>query len=508
MAEVNSSKPEQVNQDFLPRKTVYDPDIDTKLSDQEFQEILVSLSGKVIRGEFQYNRNLHNLGVIAREDKVLAGVRYNQLTHNIEIHGKPTWYRDDTLPLWTDVDTVGFRDYIAFTYEIDFAKADVADAVHMVAMSRQYHPIKQYLQSLPPWDGISRIDSIFIDYFGAADNPYTRDVARKWILAAIKRIYEPGCKYDNVPVLSGPQGIGKSTFFKRLGKNWFSDSLTFTDMADVKKAAEKIKGTWINEISELNGIRKQDIGTVKNFISSSQDIYRAAYAKSAEPNPRQCVLIGTTNDDNFLFDDTGNRRFQPIRVTGEGRYNPTKISDKTVDQIWAEGLALFQHNPDVELQLNPLSEAFALQAQMDALESSELEGVIGYYLDMELPDDWESVSIMSRRMYFQAYNPKETQHGCIMHKRTSVCIPEIWCECLGEPLDRLTRAASLNISRCLTKLHWVPGKGKNTLEDGSKNPFPERQNVARYGQSRMRYRYEDMNKTKENPESGDTKKAS
>lgn len=487
----------------IPTKSVYDPSIDSTPTEENLKNVWKNLTITERRGQAVIEKSLTNLKTIIRYDKTLSGLCYNEITNQIEIHAKPPWDRDETLILWDERDTINLRDYIASVYTLEYSKQDIEDYALYAADLRRFNPIKKYLESLPPWDGVSRVSTLFIDYFGAEDNSYVRDVALKWAVAAIKRVYQPGCKYDNVPVLSGPQGIGKSTFFHKLGKQWFSDSLTFTDMADTKKAGEKIQRTWINEISELNGIRKQDIGTVKNFISSPVDIYRAAYGRDAKEYPRRCVLIGTTNDDNFLFDDTGNRRFQPIRVTGEGKYDPIKITDETVDQIWAEAVHIYVENPDIELCLEKENQNIAEKAQMDALESSELEGLIGFYLDMLLPENWEEFTSSMRINYIETYHNPDINYSEPRVKRTRVSILEIHCECLREPVDRMTRSEQMNIARCLTKLHWARGKGSQHLKDGTKNPFPEQQTINRYGRCRMWYPYDDIQKFKEHGNTSD-----
>jgi predicted P-loop ATPase len=175
-----------------------------------------------------------------------------------------------------------------------WSPAKLKEALIAVAADRAYHPVREYLDSLPEWDGIERLDRLLIDYLGAEDNLYSRAVIRKTLAAAVARIYEPGAKFDSVMILNGPQGIGKSTFFAKLGLGWFSDSLTITDMRD-KTAAEKLQGYWLLELGELAGIKKTDVETVKSFVSRTDDKYRASYGINVESHPRQCVIVGTTN---------------------------------------------------------------------------------------------------------------------------------------------------------------------------------------------------------------------
>ena len=182
------------------------------------------------------------------------------------------------------------------------------------------------------WDGVERVDMLLIDYFGADDTPYTRAAIRKTLVAAVARIYKPGTKFDSILVLNGPQGVGKSTFFARLGREWFSDSLSISDMKD-KTASEKLINSWILEISEMSGIRKTEVEVVKSFVSRQNDKFRQAYGVNVESHPRKCIIVGSTNSEGgFLRDVTGNRRFWPVHVPGTGVKHPWDMD--CVDQIW------------------------------------------------------------------------------------------------------------------------------------------------------------------------------
>ncbi|HBL6180662.1 TPA: hypothetical protein LR681_002961, partial [Listeria monocytogenes] len=218
-----------------------------------------------------------------------------------------------------------------------------------------------------------------IDYFNATDNSYTRAVTRKMMVAAVARIVHPGTKFDSVLILNGPQGIGKSTFFAKLAGDWFSDSLTLTDMKD-KAGPEKLQGYWILELGELAGMRKTDVEVVKSFISRSDDKYRASYGVNVESHPRQCIIVGSTNaESGFLRDITGNRRFWPVRIRGDGKRKAWQMSVYDVEQIWAETLMLYGQGEKLFLEGSDVE--LATNEQADAMESDEREGLVRTYLD-------------------------------------------------------------------------------------------------------------------------------
>ncbi len=279
-----------------------------------------------------------NFVLILRKDRNLKNIRFNILSNSIEVVDKIPW--KSFKPGWSDIDFANLQVYFSEVYKI-YAPTKLKNSFLAICGERHYHPIKEYFNSLPNWDGIERIETLFIDYLGAEDSTYTRAVTRKTIIAAVARIYEPGIKFDCVPILNGPQGIGKSTLFSKLGGKCFSDSLTLTDMKD-KSGPEKLQGFWILELGELAGMRKVDIESVKSFISRNDDKFRVSYGVWVENHPRQCIIVGTTNAERgFLRDLTGNRRFWPIIVTGDCIKKSWDLSEDIISQIWAEALVLY-----------------------------------------------------------------------------------------------------------------------------------------------------------------------
>ena len=295
-----------------------------------------------------------------------------------------------------------------------------------------------------------------MDYLGAADTAYTRAVARKMMVAAVARVYRPGVKFDSVVVLNGPQGMGKSSFFARLGGKWFSDSLTIGDMKD-KAAPEKLQGYWILELGELAGLKKVDVETVKAFITRQDDKFRHSYGYSVEDHPRQCIIVGSTNNgDGFLRDITGNRRFWPVTCTTAGKHRPWEVAE-AVEQLWAEAYMLFQHGET--LYLPPEIERMAEAEQTEALESDVREGMIAEYLEKLLPEDWDRMDLSERRGFLRG-DPFTGGSRAGTVRRTVVSAVEIWAECFGKEPTAIRRSDTYDIFGMLMKIGgWEKYRG-------------------------------------------------
>ena len=392
--------------------------------------------------------SLKNVTTILKHDPVLKGIVYNQQSESLEIR------RDREVPwehpskFWRDADDAHLVGYLGDNYA-EFTQINIKNAITRIADERAYHPIREYLDSLPVWDGIRRVDTLLIDYLGAADSAYTRAVTAKTLIAAIARVKQPGCKFDNILVLNGPQGVGKSTLISKLGGEWYSDSLSLNDTKD-KTAAEKLQGYWIMEIGELAGMRKTDVETLKAFISRQNDIYRGAYGMRTYPHNRQCIFIGTTNAaDGFLRDITGNRRFWPVDVD-RGRMAPWSLTEAEIGQIWAEALERYEKGErDLYLKGKELEEAATMQRS--ALESDPREGMVQEYLDTLLPKKWYEWNLPRRRAFIQG-SDFEDEEGT--EERTFVCCSEIWYECFGRDKGAISRKDSNEITAIMTK---IPG---------------------------------------------------
>ena len=409
--------------------------------------------------------NLHNLTLILENDKSLKNIVFNQQSDGMEIKGSVPWKHPSKH--WRDADDAQLVSYIDKNYGT-FSQRNYQIAVTKVVDDRSYHPIKEFLQELPTWDRVERVDTLFIDYLGADDNEYTRAVTRKTLCAAVKRVKFPGCKFDSMLVLNGPQGIGKSTLISKLAGDWFSDSLSLSDTKD-KTAAEKLQGYWILEIGELAGLRKAEVETLRSFLSRQNDIYRAAFGKRATPHQRQCIFFGTTNaETGYLRDITGNRRFWPVR-TGKGNKKSWELTIEDVKQIWAEVLFYVDCGECLYLD-NNLAE-LAASEQRSAMEVDEREGLIKEYLDALLPENWSDMSIYDRRNFLNGseFGVSESK-GVLLRNKVSTM--EIWCECLGKDRANLNRMESNAIISILLKLGWEKQEKKErTIHYGPQNIY-------------------------------------
>ena len=240
-------------------------------------------------------------------------------------------------------------------------KKTIDQAVFRVAAEKPFHEVKDWLDGLK-WDGRERIDQMLIDVADAADTPLNRTWTRQWLIQAVARIYEPGCKADSMLILESPQGFGKSTFFQVLfGAAWFTDHLPDISQKD---AMIQLRGKWCIEIGELSTLGRAEVEAQKRFLTSSTDTFRLPWDRMASDHPRQCVFAGTTNKSDYLKDETGARRFCPITVDEIN----TGIVENMREQYWAEAVHRYKDGEKWYLPRGDLADA-AEAAQRDRYKS-------------------------------------------------------------------------------------------------------------------------------------------
>lgn len=392
--------------------------------------------------------SVYNLTLILNNDPDFANFAFNEMANRIQITGPMPWDRPEGNAFWRDADTAQMKALIDLRY-VPFSSRNHDVAFTKVADDRHFHPVRDYLDSLPKWDGTKRIEELLIRCLQAEDTEYVRTVTRKTFTAAVARIYKPGIKFDNVLVLDGVQGIGKSTLFKDLvGEEYYSETLSLTDMND-KSGAEKLQGFWIMEIAELAGMKKADIEKVKAFLSTSDDKYRPSYGKTVESHPRQCIIIASVNGERgYLRDITGNRRFWVVKLNQKVQEKTWSFTATERDQIWAEAKHYFEHGEKLYLQGSMV--AAAAEVQRGAMEVDERQGMVEEYLEMLLPDNWDTMDIYARRNYLTERSGPTAAVGTV--RRKTVSNAEVWCECFGRNLSDLKPSDSYAIAALMTQI--------------------------------------------------------
>lgn len=391
----------------------------------------------------EYENSANNLNIIFQFDPFLKNTfKLNTFDNKRYVTKTLPWRKIDDVEPLRDVDYSGVRNYIECIYGI-VSSQKVDDALALEIEKKKFHPIVEYIKSLQ-WDGVPRVNTLLIDYFGAEDNAYTRAAIRKMLCAAVTRVFHPGTKFDTALILVGPQATYKSTFVKKLGKNWFSD--TFTTVQG-KESFEQIQGAWLVEIAELSGLKKAEVETIKHYISKCEDSFRPAYGRTIETYKRQCVFFGTTNSKDFLRDPTGNRRFLPIDVRPEyaTKNVAQELTEEEVDQVWAEAYEMYKQGES--LYMTGEEDMLAKIEQHKHSEQDERKGIIEEYLNAKYPDNWASMDLYDRRRWLE--DPL-SQAGTT--QKDFVCVAEIWCECLGKEKNDMSRYNTRDINDIMRSL--------------------------------------------------------
>lgn len=388
-----------------------------------------------------------NVRIVLENDSALAG-RILMDTFADQLIGVaplpwPPRNTEDGAFQWRDDDDSGLRDYIQGVLGFR-TEGIIQDALVLCARKNQINPVTNYLNGLV-WDGQARLDRLFIDYLGAADTPYVRAVTRKAFTAAVARAMYPGLKYDTMPVLTGAQGLGKTTLLQKLGLRWFNNSI---ESFEGKEAAELLQNAWIVEIGEMGAYSRSDVKVIKGFLSRTEDQYRAAYARKTEKHPRRCVFFGTSNDDQYLKDPTGGRRFWPIDC---GLQERTKLVfrdlDNEIDQIWAEAVMRWRMGEPLILP-NDLEQEAKQQQELHA-EADPWEGIVSEFVERQVPPDWLNRSIAERKLF---WGGEFGQYKGELVERDRVCAQEIWLEALGGESKGMRRAETMRINAILDKM--------------------------------------------------------
>jgi len=369
--------------------------------------------------------------------------------------------------LWSDDRDTAIRSIIdapktqggyGYKISLDHLRAAVVNSAH----HHSFHPVREYLDGLT-WDATPRVEGLYVDFLRAPDDSYHRSVARLMMVAAVTRIYEPGHKFDFATILEGLQGKRKSTFIQVLGRRWFAE--LDGDFHDTKQMIELMQGAWIMEIPELTGFGRADVRAIKAFISRQKDRARLAYARRAGEFPRQCIFIGSTNDREYLKDDTGGRRFWPVECClGEDEEIDTDRLDLAADQLWAEAVHLYR-------EMRVAKPHGTLPLYLQDAEARSIAARLQESRRVESPDDVLAGKIaewLDRPMSDGGFDDE----GGL---RNETCSAQIWVECLnGDPRAFKSTEQGM-VNRAMMR---VPGWSG----DGSQMRFKV------YGKQRVFYR--------------------
>lgn len=357
---------------------------------------------------------------------------------------------------WTDSHDTAIRAIIETKtqmkgYGIKVTDRDLRGAIDMTARKRSFHPVKELLES-EPWDGKLRAETVFIDYLGCDDNDYYRQAALMTLVGAVARIYRPGHKFDFVPILEGVQGKGKSTFIEILGLQWYNELAG--DISDPKQMVEIMQGSWILEIGELSAMQRSEVNDLKAFVTRTHDKVRLAWEKRAREFPRQCIFIGSTNDREYLKDQTGGRRFWPIECKIIGQIDNPKLR-REIMQIWAEALHIYRQmeaehkGRTLPLYLTATAGDIATDMQESRrVETAEemLAGKISAWLD-------QPIGVDERFDDLDPASPKEY--------RQETCIAEIWEDMMARD-GAIPHTESTKIGRAMLLVGWPRTHGPAT----------------------------------------------
>lgn len=401
-----------------------------------------------------------NVRLIFENDTNLKGLfRYNDFARIIYLTRPVSWRKDipaggDTI---RNVDYPCLRTYLGLKYELT-NRAMIDETMQAVAYGDKYHPIRDYLTALA-WDGTERLETTLQDYFNVEDTIYTREVFKRSMIGAVMRAMNAGCKHDTVLILVGAEGTAKSEFLRRLGMGWHSDTF---DMSHGKEVFEQLQGKWIIEIAEFDKMSRTEVGQVKYFITKTSDAYRPAYGHVIEEFPRQCIFFASTNEDNFLKSETGNRRFYPVQVRNgmmeknqctSTKYVFSHLNQYEVDQLFAEAYRLYEQGESNVVSREAMTDVDRVRERYE--EQSVIAGEIDMLLETPIPDDYYELSL-EQAVGWWSYPELRKNATRLLEYVTPIMI---WVEILGRSRESYGRLQQLEMISAIRKSRMLDSDG-------------------------------------------------
>lgn len=387
---------------------------------------------------------IHNVVLILNNDENLAGCfAYNEFDAREVALKKLPWDKKGLKyprPL-RDADDADLRLYFERAYGIT-SGTKISDGLITTTFANSFNPVTEYLDACE-WDGVERAATIMCGLFGVDDTPLMRAMTIKWLVAGVARAYDSGCKFDEMLIITGEQGRGKSTFFSRMGGKWFNDSITTMEGS---KGMEAVQGTWVAELPEMAGMRAAAVEEIKHFVAKQIDQFRVAYGKRKEYFPRRLIFGASSNRRDILRDTSGNRRFWIVNIFGRtGTLSVWEyLTPVMVALLWGEAKARYLAGEELYLS-KELKED--LEDVHDVhMERDERLGLIEEYLERRLPKGWGDWDEFKRRSWLD----DETNEGTEERKR--VCVLDIWVDVLNKDAADIRRIDSFEVMNMLRQI--------------------------------------------------------
>jgi hypothetical protein len=395
---------------------------------------------------------LDNWDLITRHYQPFPSLYFNEFSMAVESSADYPWRSLDKGAIFTKIDLAQLCLMIERDFKIRPSRTFIDELVQATAQARFLHPVRQYLDGLK-WDGKPRLETCLP---GTDDNSYNRLVARKSLVAAVARAYDPGCKWDHTTVLYGTEGLGKTYWIDTMAKGWSAELGRIGD----KDTLITMQRSWIMVADEGHSLKKADHDVQKSFLTRTEDVFRMPYDREAQVHKRHCVIWGSTNDEVFLRRQEGNRRFLIVRC--ERKADFTKYTEEYVDQVWAEAVALYRAGEP--LFLSPEQTVEAADAREAYTEEDALAGIVQEYVDTLVPDNWDEMGSFSRHQWLNDRADGLVTKG--ITQMDEVCSLQVWAEAFGKRVGDHRRVDLLEITNVLKALPgWekVPGRKRLPL---------------------------------------------
>lgn len=426
---------------------------------------------ELLRGWAYYDLTADNKGKICatvdnfykimKNDRLIQNkFAFDEFSRRDFIRGNTPWNAEKKDRHLNNNDLAGLMWYIEKIYTVR-DKQCMDAALSMITYENRFNLVKEYLEKTK-WDGKTRLETYFIDWLGAEDNIYTRQVTQKMLIAGIKRAIEENVQFEQVLVLAGAQGAGKTTTIKKLAPWAFNDNIHDFSGKN-KNVAEELQGKWIIELAELKGFKKAESEALKNFLSKTEDTYREPYKQLATSHPRRCIFFGSTNNNEYLKDKTGNRRYWPLDINNtmeEWLEKAENLTQEYIDQVWAEAYEIYKKG-EYSLYLTKEAEEIANRERENHMVDDPKMGMLEEYLEKEITEDWYNLDLMTRRNILNGI----VEPAGKLVKREKVCALEVLTELFGSDKNLVKTFETSEINLMLGQVEcWT--KNKHQLRFG------------------------------------------